>query len=115
MDRAAERGLIVVAHAGVDVGLPEVVHCTPKRVERVLRQIDGGILVMAHMGGWNCWEDVEKYLAGSRLYFDTAYSWDIWRMGSLSVCPENMEWIKFYLQQTVPGTVKRNFYPAYGK
>ena len=73
MDRA-ERGLIVVAHAGVDVGLPEVVHCTPKRVERVLRQIDGGILVMAHMGGWNCWEDVEKYLAGSRLYFDTAYS-----------------------------------------
>lgn len=74
MDRAAERGLIVIAHAGVDVGLPEVVHCTPKRVEHVLDQIDGGVLVMAHMGGWNCWEDVEKYLAGSRLYFDTAYS-----------------------------------------
>lgn len=74
MDRAAERGLIVVAHAGVDVGLPQVVHCTPRHVEHVLRCIDGGILVMAHMGGWNCWDDVEKYLAGSRLYFDTAYS-----------------------------------------
>ena len=73
LDRAAEKGLIVIAHAGVDIGLPEVVHCTPDRVERVLAQIDDGILVMAHMGGYDCWEDVEKYLTGSRLYFDTAF------------------------------------------
>lgn len=74
LDRAAEQGLIVSVHAGLDVGLPEVVHCTPKRVEKVLQRIDSGVLVMAHMGGLNYWDDVEKYLAGSRLYFDTGYS-----------------------------------------
>lgn len=74
LDRAAEKGLIVSVHAGVDVGLPEVVHCTPKRVEHVLKEIEGGVLVMAHMGGCDCWDDVEKYLTGSRLYFDTGFS-----------------------------------------
>lgn len=115
MDRAAERRLIVVAHAGVDVGLPEVVHCTPKRVERVLRQIDGAFWswhIWAAGTAGRMWKSIWQ-AAGFILIRLTA--WDIWRMSSLSVCPENMEWIKFYLQQTVPGTVKRNFYPAYGK
>ena len=30
-------------------------------------------LVLAHMGGLNFWDDVEKYLVGENVYFDTAY------------------------------------------
>ena len=26
------------------------------------------------MGGWGCWEDVERDLAGAPVYFDTAFS-----------------------------------------
>jgi len=26
------------------------------------------------MGGYDCWDDVEKYLLGEEIYFDTSYS-----------------------------------------
>ena len=31
-------------------------------------------MVLAHMGGWNDWDKVEEYLAGSDYYFDTSFS-----------------------------------------
>jgi predicted TIM-barrel fold metal-dependent hydrolase len=31
-------------------------------------------IVAAHMGGYDCWNDVERYLVGRDLYFDTSYS-----------------------------------------
>ena len=26
------------------------------------------------MGGYDCWDDVEKYLLGEEVYFDTSYT-----------------------------------------
>lgn len=74
IDRAAEKGLIVSVHAGLDIGLPDPVHCTPERVDSLLRQMDPDKLVLAHMGGYDCWDQVEELLAGRKLYLDTAYS-----------------------------------------
>ena len=29
---------------------------------------------LSHMGGYKCWDDVQRYLTGRDLYFDTSYS-----------------------------------------
>jgi hypothetical protein len=72
-EHAIARGLIIVLHAGVDVGLPEPVHCTPARLLAVYDILQHGRVVLAHMGGWQLWRDVEAELTGSTFYFDTSY------------------------------------------
>lgn len=74
IEYAAELGLIVVTHAGIDIGFPEPVHCTPERALRVLREIKPEKLVLAHCGGFGLWEKVLETLAGESVYLDTAYS-----------------------------------------
>ncbi|MCH5272451.1 MAG: amidohydrolase family protein [Lachnospiraceae bacterium] len=74
IEYAAELGLIIITHAGIDIGVPEPVRCTPKHVKRVLREIKPDKLVLAHCGGWGLWEEVIETLAGESVYMDTAYS-----------------------------------------
>jgi hypothetical protein len=72
---ATELGLIVVTHAGQDIGLPEVIHCTPDMADEVLREVQPDKLVLAHMGGWQQWDEVLDKLCGQKVYFDTAFSY----------------------------------------
>lgn len=71
---ATELGLIVVTHAGRDIGLPDVVHCTPEMVEDVLDDVRPEKLVLAHMGGWQMWSEVLDRICGRNVYLDTAFS-----------------------------------------
>lgn len=73
-EKAAELGLVIIFHAGLDIGLPPPYHCTPERMRNVVRAVPGAKLVAAHMGGYNYWDEVEHCLAGENLYFDTSYS-----------------------------------------
>ncbi len=70
----ADAGLVLLVHAGVDIGLPPPVHCTPLRLARVLDAVPTLTVIAAHMGGYACWDEVEQYLIGRRLYLDTSYS-----------------------------------------
>lgn len=76
VDYASQLGLITVVHAGVDVGYPDPVHCTPERSRNLIDAVHPEKLVLAHMGGFDMWEDVEKYLAGQDIYLDTAYTFE---------------------------------------
>jgi len=67
-------GLIILFHAGVDIGLPAPFHCTPDRLLKVVRAFPQGKIIAAHMGGYQYWNEVENLLVGENLYFDTSYS-----------------------------------------
>lgn len=73
-DLAAELGLAVVTHAGLDVGYPGVVRCSPQMIRHVMREVDGLTLIAAHMGGWRNWEEVPELLADTGVYLDTAFA-----------------------------------------
>ena len=73
-ERAAELDLIVVTHAGLDIGFPGVVRCSPKMLRHVVEEIGNFKLVAAHMGGWKNWDEAAKYLSDTQIYIDTAFS-----------------------------------------
>lgn len=73
-EKAAETGLIIMFHAGADLGFQPPVHCPPVRLKKVVRAFSGARIVAAHMGGYDSWDDVERYLAGEPLYLDTSFS-----------------------------------------
>ena len=66
--------MITVFHTGVDIGLPDPVHCAPKALAKVLPVFEGGTVVAAHFGGYMLWKEALEYLAGTGVYIDTSYS-----------------------------------------
>lgn len=72
IDYATEIGLVILVHAGIDIGLPEETYCTPKRAAHVLDELQPTQMVLAHGGGFYCWDDVENYLIGREVYIDTS-------------------------------------------
>lgn len=71
-EAAAEHDLIVFFHAGADEIHPGV-HGTPESFAAVLDRFPDLRVVLAHMGGYRCWDGVLRELAGRRVWFDTAY------------------------------------------
>ena len=72
--RAAELDLIVVTHAGLDIGFPGAVKCSPQMAKKVVEEVGDFKFVLAHMGGWRNWDDVLKLLADTKVFIDTAFS-----------------------------------------
>lgn len=77
LKKCEELDLIVVLHAGFDVGVLPPAHCMPENLRHVLDyEISGEKVIAAHLGGWSVWDDVEKYLVGTPIMLDTAYIMD---------------------------------------
>ena len=74
LDRAAELDLVVVTHAGLDIGFPGVIRCSPQMAKKVVDELGEFKFVLAHMGGWKNWSDVLKILGGKKIFIDTAFS-----------------------------------------
>lgn len=74
LDRCGELGLIVLTHAGRDIGFPLRDHCTPEMTCHALRQVGPVQLILAHMGGWREWDRVEALLPDTGVYLDTAFA-----------------------------------------
>lgn len=71
---AKDLDLIVVTHAGIDCGYREcTVKSPPELTRKVIDKVGHEKFVLAHLGGSEMVEDVLKYLAGQKVYFDTAF------------------------------------------
>lgn len=74
MWEAADLGLMILIHCGMDVSFPNLHRSTPERLSRILPKLEGATIVAAHLGGFRYLDDVEKYLVGKDLYIDTSYT-----------------------------------------
>lgn len=83
IDCACELGLIVITHAGIDIGLPEHNYASVKQILHVIEEVHPDKFVLAHMGGWAGWEEAERDLAGAPVWLDTAFS-----IGAVTPNPE---------------------------
>lgn len=72
-ERCAALGLIVVLHMGRDPISPDTVHAAPKAAAALLARFPKLTLVLAHLGGFARWDEVERYLVGTSAYLDTAF------------------------------------------
>lgn len=74
LEAARELDLIVVTHAGIDMGYRDVpVKCPPQLAKEAIRRVPGVKLVLAHLGGSEMAGEVYYTLCDEDVYFDTAY------------------------------------------
>ena len=76
--RAFELGLIVLIHAGWDIGFPGNDYAMPWRINEALRAsglTSSSRVILAHMGGWRAWDEACEIFADVEgVYIDTAFS-----------------------------------------
>ncbi len=70
---AAEHGLAILFHAGADPSY-ETVRGTPRTFKTLLAEHEDLTVILAHLGGYEVWDDVAEHLMGERVYLDTAYT-----------------------------------------
>jgi predicted TIM-barrel fold metal-dependent hydrolase len=75
-DYALSKRLILLHHAGFDPAFPPPFRSSPERFLRVADAMKGGVIIAAHLGGHEQWDDVEEYLAGSEIYLDTSMGFE---------------------------------------
>ena len=80
---ASELDLIVSVHAGFDPGYPDCIHCPPQKALDVIRDVQPQKLVLAHMGGFMMWDEVEAYLTGENM---DGYGGCLWTHTGRAVC-----------------------------
>ena len=100
-EKAGELGLITLLHSGVDIGYFEPVHCTPERLSHVLDAF-GAPVVAAHMGAFEQWDDVERYLVGKEVYFDTAFTYSCMPKGRALRIVRNHGYDKILMGSDMP-------------
>lgn len=74
IDCASELGLAVLTHAGIDIGIYDHNYASVSQILNVIDRVHPEKLILAHMGCWACWDDVEQHLAGAPVWLDTAFS-----------------------------------------
>ena len=65
-----ELNLNVITHAGFDYLSPDLSHCVPEGIARVINEFKSLKLIAAHVGSARMWDDVIKYLLGKNVWFD---------------------------------------------
>lgn len=72
--RCEEFSLPVLIHGGQDIGFQPPYHSRPRDYAELSRRYPGLQIVVAHLGGWRNWDEVENELAGSQVFLDTSFS-----------------------------------------
>jgi len=75
-DYALCKGLILLHHSGFDPSFRPPFKSSPQRFARIAKEMRGGVIVAAHLGGHDQWDDVETHLAGSGIYLDTSMGFE---------------------------------------
>ena len=71
-DYALNKGLILLFHAGYDPIGKEPFKSRPKMFKHILKELRGGTVIAAHLGGQQQWQEVEDELVGEDIFFDTS-------------------------------------------
>jgi len=73
-EKVQECGLLLLCHTGFDMAYPRDRKADPVRIAKVLGAFPRLVLVTSHLGGWEDWDEVRKYLLGRPVYMDLSYS-----------------------------------------
>lgn len=71
--KAAQLGLFILFHGGFDIAFPGDERSAPRRIARIRRRVHNLVMVAAHVGGWQAWDEVIDHLVGTDVYLDTSY------------------------------------------
>ncbi len=68
--------LVVLMHGGQEIAEIEQVVPHPAALARLVETYPHLRMIVAHMGGYEMWDEVSEHLVGARVHFDLSYTFD---------------------------------------
>ena len=72
-----ENNMVLLTHAGDEAKPFEPMYAHPKNFVEVFKSFPKLKIVLAHLGGYRTWDDLDLVLDYDNAFFDTAYSFEI--------------------------------------
>ncbi|MDP2989644.1 MAG: amidohydrolase family protein [Kiritimatiellota bacterium] len=69
-----ECGLMVFCHTGFDIAFPRERRADPARIWKVVAKFPGLKFVATHLGAWEDWDEVERWLIGKPVMLETSFA-----------------------------------------
>lgn len=69
-----ELGLVIMMHAGADIAFQSPFKTEPIGFADLLQQYPGLKMILAHLGSWRMWDEVDAHLAGADVYMDLSFT-----------------------------------------
>ncbi len=69
-----KNNLIVVMHTGYDFAFPRIRMADPEKILLVKERFPELKIVTTHLGSWDDWDNVERYLIGKEIYMEISFS-----------------------------------------
>jgi predicted TIM-barrel fold metal-dependent hydrolase len=73
-EKLSEAGLIAVMHTGFDLAFERKRIADPARIARIVERFPGLKLVTTHLGAWEDWDGVERYIIGKEVYLEISFA-----------------------------------------
>ncbi|MGD0884849.1 MAG: amidohydrolase family protein [Thermodesulfovibrionales bacterium] len=73
-EKISQENLIVVMHTGFDFAFEKIRRADPLKILKVMKAFPHMKMVTTHLGSWDDWDEVEKYLAGKKIYMEISFS-----------------------------------------
>ncbi len=73
-ERCLQHDLILLCHTGYDIAFPRDRRATPRQIQTVIKRFPDLKFVASHLGAWDDWDDVRRFLIGRPLYTDLSYA-----------------------------------------
>jgi uncharacterized protein len=73
-ERICDNNLILVMHTGFDFAFPRTKIADPEKINGIIEKFPSIKLVTTHLGAWQQWEEVERFLLGKRIYMEISFA-----------------------------------------
>jgi hypothetical protein len=73
-EEVVHQGLLLVIHTGYDIAFPRIRRADPEKLLGIAETFPELKLVTTHLGAWQQWEEVRRYLLGRRIYMEISFA-----------------------------------------
>jgi predicted TIM-barrel fold metal-dependent hydrolase len=75
-EEVSRQDLLLVMHTGYDIAFPRIRRADPEKLLRIHEMFPALKLVTTHLGAWQQWEEVERFLIGREIYMEVSFALD---------------------------------------
>jgi hypothetical protein len=73
-EEAVRQDLLLVMHTGYDVAFPRIRRADPEKLLGIAETFPDLKLVTTHLGAWQQWDEVRRYLLGRPIYMEMSFA-----------------------------------------
>jgi len=73
-EEVARQDLLLVMHTGYDIAFPRIRRADPEKLLGIAETFPELKLVTTHLGAWQQWDEVRRYLLGRKIYMEISFA-----------------------------------------